>query len=133
MKLSWVLLAAIFTLGCGNTEYVSREVRVEDRHLDVVTPDLHIVLAGVEMDGLYIVAETPPDQPIKVKTRTNLRTREVTVDVIVPDTTVTYKDTTSIQSTTVIEKPGFFENLQTIFYIVLAIAIAILAYKILRK
>jgi hypothetical protein len=133
MRLTWILLAAICILGCGNTEYISRELRVEDRHLDVVTPDLHVVLPGVEMEGLYIVAETPPDQPIKVKTKTNLRTHEVTIDVIVPDTTVTYKDTTAIQSTTVVERPGFFENIQTGAYLLLAIAVIGIAYKLLRK
>jgi len=127
----FLLFLVPLLIGCGNTEYTTREIKVEDRVLVVDQPDIHMDLPTFITDSLW-VSLSPATSPVKVKVKTNTRTMITTVDVVIPDTTIRYKDTTSVQATTVIEKPGFFENLQTIFYIVLAIAIVVLAIKFLR-
>ena len=102
-------------IGCGSTEYVSHDITVEDHQIVVDVPDVHVILPGVVVGDSVIVASTPDTvkHGPRVKTHTNLNTHAVTVDVIMPDTTVIDHDTTAITTTTVIEKPSIFEEFKT--------------------
>jgi len=126
LALFLVIISSWAYIGCGSTEYVSHDVTVEDHQIVVDVPDVHVILPGVVAADSVIFASTPDTvkHGPKVKTSTNLHTHVVTVDVIMPDTTVVDHDTTQVTTTTVIEKPGFFDEIKT--GILLALGLAIL-------
>ena len=133
MKYLWLPLT-LWLIGCGNTEYVTKELKVEDRVVTVAPADIHQTFQGVQMDSLIVVVT--PDilaHKAKIRTTTNIRTRVVTVDVVQAPIDTTIKDTTLNSQTTVIEKPGFFDNLQTMGYIAAAVGIIILFIRFTRR
>lgn len=115
LSLYLALISSFAYIGCGSTEYVSHEVKIEDHQILVDVPDVHVILPGVVVADSVIIAATPDTvkHGPKVKTSTNLHTHVVMVDVIMPDTTVVDHDTTQINTTTVIEKPSIFEEFKT--------------------
>jgi hypothetical protein len=111
----YLLLSTLLCVGCGSTtEFVAHETRVEDHLINVDVPDVHVTLQGVIKDS--VIVATTPDSVKKrpwVRTHTNIHTGVVQVDVLMPDTTIVDRDTTQVTSTTVVEKPGFFDQFKT--------------------